>query len=510
MATSYNSLVGGDPGFLGYSQPDPSTLGANMGMPQQNQQNFFQTLGADMGNMQPAAPAAAQAPDPSSYAPPASPADPQNYLQPQQFSDESAPGGNMPRKRLSLVDTIGRLSDVFAKVGGAPEQYQPYLDQRVATAQTQQGNSLDNQAKQADIRQTGVATQTAQNSILGNYARAVQGAIKGGADPHQAMAGFAEQMGVPANVAAVFGHQYDQNPATLDAMAAAGDPNAKEIYGTTPLWFTGPDGKPALGQISSKGNFKAVDTGGLTPSDEVKTQNLGDRMVYTTKHGSAPVRSQIINGKVGTDENALVDGQGNRVAVQALPGSLTAANEANAATRTANDTTRTGIAANKAAGANPAKTQDQEAALRHLDAVMSGFDKLHQLGALPGEGNPIIGAISRSAVGQYAGGQAGTPAAQTRAAMSKDLNNLQMALVRSLPASATRSVTEQKIMSAALPDPTKMSYATAKQVIDGMRQDFMAGLAAGNKPAPLPSGRPVLPAPAAAARNAGKPQVIGW
>jgi hypothetical protein len=35
-----------------------------------------------------------------------------------------------PHKRRSLLDTIGRISDVLAKVGGADALYQPTLDAR--------------------------------------------------------------------------------------------------------------------------------------------------------------------------------------------------------------------------------------------------------------------------------------------------------------------------------------------------------------------------------------------
>lgn len=505
MATSYDSLFPSYNVMSGLQPQDPSQglqplstygggqpdtgLGGAISPAQQG--NFLQQLSAGTGQM-----------TPNDVAPQA----PGITQLPQQMPDQPAPGGNTPRKRLSAIDVLGRISDVIAKTGGAEQQYQPYLDQRIATQQQQQGNNLDMDAKRADIAQTGTATQGAQNGILGNYARAVKNAIQGGVDPHQAMAGFAQQLGIPPNVAAIFGHQYDQNPASLDALASVGDPNERETFGTTPVWTTDANGNQVLAQISNRGNFKRVDMGELTPTDTIQANNAGDRLIYTARHGNgAPVRSQTIQGHLGTDTQARVDANGNVVGAQILPGSATAANLGNATQRTLNDTNRTNNAINP-----KVDTAASQHALSLLDNIQSGFKDLHGMNALPGEGS-ISAAIGRTGIGQTIGEQTGNAAAQKRLEIGKNLSALQQAMIKSIPASATRTKFEQEIIQRGLPDPTKMSYATAQTVIQQLRDSYKDALNdSATRPSPLPGARPTLAAPPAAVRGVSKPQVIGW
>lgn len=500
---------------------NPASDPMSMGMPQ-GTQNFIQTLSADTGNMQPVPGVTPAAPDPSQM-PPMDYSDPMasnNFMQgadpsqpaaappgsmPQQMPDEPAPGGNAPRKRLSLVDTIGRISDVLAKTGGATEQYQPYLDSRIATQQTQQGNALDMDAKRADIAQTGTATQTAQNAIMGHFAQGVKAAIAQGVDPHQAIASAAQTMGIPPAIAATFGHAYNQNPGIIDAYTQD-DPN-KEVYGTAPQWFQGPDGKPVLVQVSNKGNSKIVDPGdGYTPSDLIKTDNLGNSMDFRGAHSATPVRSATIQGKIGQDEQQTT-GPNGQVKIAPLPGSVAAVKSANDTTRAQAAATTAGAAVTRAnnagkgpGGANGKPTSSPAAALATLDNIQSSFDRLHHMNALAGEDGLGLG---RTKAGQAIGAHFGKAAAEERVLLSKSLGSLQSDLLSSLPGSATRTRFEQEIQKQRLPDPMTMTYATANQAIQQYRNAYKTALAS----APASTGRPVLPAPP---RGASKPQVIGW
>jgi len=499
MASSFDQLFPSltNPGNLGAAPYDPTQGNYSLGMPQQqNTTNVLQTLGADMGNMQPSS--AVPAPD----------ASPGNYLQPQQLPDESAPGGNMPRKRMSLVDTIGRISDVLANVGGAPAQYQPYLDQRVATAQNQQANALDNQAKQADIRQTGVATNVAQNGIVGQFANGVKAAIAGGADPHQAIAATAQALNVPPNIAALFGSQYDKNPAILDAFSAT-DPN-KEIYGTQPIWFTDPaTGKQVLGQVSNKGNFKQVDSGGLAPADTIKTDNYGNVLVTRGVHSAQPITSRVIQGKLGTDEVATgTDANGTPTKVAALPGSAGALNQQKVQTEIDKNKAQTDALAAKAAGKGP-QAASAQAALSTLGNIEQSFDRLHHMNALAGEDGLGLG---RTVLGQTIGAHFGNAAAQERVLLEKNLGTLQSDLLSSLPGAATRTRFEQEIQRKRLPDPMTMTYDTAKQAIQQYRDAYNVALQSGEKPQAVPgqAASRTIKAPAGAGRKASQPSVSNW
>jgi hypothetical protein len=105
------------------------------------------------------------------------------------------------------------------------------------------------------------------------------------------------------------------------------------------------------------------------------------------------------------------------------------------------------------------------------------------MGALPGDPNDpvntVTGALGRTRVGQAVGEQFGSAAAQKRLEIQKNMANLQQTLIKALPASATRTRFEQEILKTALPDPSKMSYSTARTLIGQYRQKFVHEGAAG-------------------------------
>lgn len=106
-----------------------------------------------------------------------------------------------------------------------------------------------------------------------------------------------------------------------------------------------------------------------------------------------------------------------------------------------------------------------------LDNIQQGFNSLHQMKALPGEGS-LIDALGRTSIGQAVGEQMGGKAAQKRLEINKNISNLQQQMLKSLPASATRTRFEQEMLQRGLPDPMKMSYATAQTVIKQLRESY--------------------------------------
>jgi hypothetical protein len=136
--------------------------------------------------------------------------------------------------------------------------------------------------------------------------------------------------------------------------------------------------------------------------------------------------------------------------------------------------------------------------------------------ALPGDGGGAVGnvlsALGRTGIGQSLGEQAGSAAAQKRLEMQKGLNTLQQQLIKGLPASATRTKFEQEILKASLPDPSKMSYDTAKTVIGQYRDIYRraeAAAAAEARAKPgTPTRAPVKPR-AAAGGNSGGWSLVG-
>lgn len=335
----------------GYAQPGPADGGLQGLVTPAQQQNVMQQISAQTGQMQPIDPNAGMQPDPSvmsgmqpqnpqmdpnapqapqapqvnpmqALAPAAAPPQ-QAPVNPQQLPDQAAPGGNAPRKRLSAIDVLGRLSDVFAKVGGAPEQYQPYLDQRVKQAQDVASNNLDMDAKRQDIAQTGGQVQDAANLRAGAFARGLKALGAAGRDPVAAAPLLAKQLGIDPAVAQNITNAIQQDPNNLDAIIAAtskpGD--ADEKFGNTPVYGRDANGNLVLGQISSKGNFKPVDTGsGFTPLETQTVVHQGDKdSLVGSKTGKVGTILPV-TGTPKAEDIPVHDAAGNLVGYRTAPG----------------------------------------------------------------------------------------------------------------------------------------------------------------------------------------------
>lgn len=119
------------------------------------------------------------------------------------------------RKRLSLIDTVGRVADVFANVGGAPAQFQPYLDAREDRAL-----GMEDRERQIDLdalrkQVTEQQLQTGQMGIEGDERARLGQALGAIADDPEAIASWpqiAQQAGISAERTAQVGEILAKNP----------------------------------------------------------------------------------------------------------------------------------------------------------------------------------------------------------------------------------------------------------------------------------------------------------
>lgn len=384
-----------------------------------------------------------------------------------------------PKPRRSLLDTIGRISDVIAKVGGADALYQPTLD-----AREDRTLALDDHTRKVDLDKLGLdlkrqeVTAGALSPIVAERKRI--GVALGALTGHEADAAalwphIAEQAGIDQQKAAAIGQLITNNPASVGILAkslgADTDNLGKNVFfgtdasGKTVAYQVGPDGKPHV-----------LDFGeGITPSEPVKVINTGGTNVVIGQGGG--VKKIIPNTP--------------------SPGTILTTNSQEKIA-TGHDKTQVLIAG------MPARSKDGTAAggktkgsptdaLAYLDNIQAGFDALHHMGALPGDTHglsAVESAIGRTGVGQKISEQIGRPAAQKRLELIKNINSLQSEMIQSLPGSATRTKFEQEIQKARLPDPMKMSYSTAQNVLRELRQQYQRALveSAKEKPAPKASG----------------------
>lgn len=408
-----------------------------------------------------------------------------------------------PRPRRSILDTIGRVADVLAKVGGADALYQPTLD-----AREDRTLALGDHARQVDLEKLKIATTqgTLDDAGRARLAQAVRGtqallAANPQADVSKVFPLLAARAGVdPAQTATLAG-QLAQDPTLLDGLAGFDDSGDK--YGGSVVYAKGPDGKIVAFQPNLKGGKgRPILPDGFTAVDPLKIVDTGGAQV-----GINPRTGETVTtiGKTQSPDNA--------------------ANNATRVTTTGMNNRTAITVAGMPARAKPGATADKSdagnsEALIALDNLENGFKDLHRLNALPGDNggavNNVLSALGRTGPGQFIGEQAGSAAAQKRVAMQKTVNTLQQTLIKALPASATRTKFEQEILAKSLPDPTRMSLSTAQSVIADYRAIFKRAQAAaaaerstsgGARTLPPRLGAPTKPV---ARKPAGKPTVSNW
>lgn len=398
----------------------------------------------------------------------------------------------MPKPRRSLLDTIGRISDVLATVGGAHALYQPTLDARADRA-----TALDDHNRKVESDNVALATSKfdlsdKQREAANGERSRFAGVLAAVNDPEDAgnMPAMMAAAGLTDARYAPFVKMVQDNPETAKTLASALGDGSDDKLGHNLYFGSGPDGKTVAYQIGDDGHPHILDFSGagVTPGEPVKVVNTGGSNV-------------VVGGQTGTVKRILP----NSVSPNTVATTQTQRDIA-----TGHDNTQITIAgmparAKDGAGNSKGAVEDPNIPM-YLQNIRQGFNDLHQMKALPGEGgalNQIEGAVGRSAIGQKIGEQAGTPAAQKRLQVVKNISQLQQAMLKSLPASATRTKFEQEMLARGLPDPAKMDFQTANTVIDQLYASYQNALQS-SRPAAAPaspanSGIPTL-SPADAAK----------
>lgn len=404
----------------------------------------------------------AAAPQPSAtpapLAAPAPPTPPQDIA-----AAATAASPPAPKPRRSLLDTIGRISDVLATVGGASPLYQPTLD-----ARSDRATALEDHARKVNMDQLDYATKqlalkaagtTADDSERTRFAN-VMGAVNDQEDAANLPA-MMQVAGLTDPRYAPFVKMVQANPGVAKTLESALGGGANDKLGHNVYFGTDKDGKTVAYQIGDDGNPHILDFSGagVTPTTPVKVVNTGGSNVIVDQSGK-PVK--ILPNTISPNTAATV-----------------AQSDKNNQRTTQTQLTIAAMPARAQAGKAAAAKGDPAQALAYLDNIQKGFADLHAMQALPGEGgalNQVESALGRSALGQKLGEQLGSPAAQKRLELIKNINSLQSEMIQSLPGSATRTKFEQEIQKARLPDPMKMDYNTAQTVIQQLRDQYQRAL----------------------------------
>ncbi len=187
------------------------------------------------------------------------------------------------RKRGSIVDAIGELADVFAKIGGAEPMYnlEAQQDREMSLEDRRRAIELNNlkfQAAKGELGDQG-------NARLGQAFRGLQAiqSANPNADVSQVWPLLAKQAGIDDARIAELGAAIAENPELIKGLAA-GTGAAPEYTGQI-VYATGPDGKLRAFQPSKDGSgTRDILPEGYTPADPLKFVDLGG--------GVAPVASR--------------------------------------------------------------------------------------------------------------------------------------------------------------------------------------------------------------------------
>jgi hypothetical protein len=351
-----------------------------------------------------------------------------------------------PRKRRSVIETIGRLADVFAKVGGAEALYEPTLNAR-ADRLTQ----VDLDAMKVALGKQQIAS--GEQEIGANERKRLGtalGALSGQANAAELWPAIAEQAGIDAQKTAVVGQILTANPdaAKIFAKALGADVDnlGKNVY-----FGTGPDGKTVAYQVGDDGQPRILDFGGkLAPSDPTKVINLGGTTAIV---GSGGQIKRILPNTVRPD---TVANNQTAITVAGMPA------------RTAG--------AGKAGGSNAAMI---ETAQGNLDELRTIYGDLKKMGAMVSPAQAadknVVARIRASGIGQVLEGAVGTQAQTQRDRIASIRPGLMQSLAKATGMTGKQldSNADVKLFMQTVTNPAA-SYEANIKAIDGLERFLKA------------------------------------
>lgn len=408
------------------------------------------------------------------------------------------PAAEPPRQRRSLLDTVGRISDVLARVGGAEALYQPTLDAREDRA-----NMLADRTREIDLdalRRRGMEQQldTGADEAMGRD-RAVLGAAARGLQAIQARGGniatawpiLARQAGIPDDKAAQLTEIFTSNPQNIAAIAAM--TGQEKEFGLQPFYAQDKDGKLKAYQLGKDGSIQPVQLGeGEAPIDPLKFVDTGGAQVGVgTRSGGV---RKILPNSVDPNTRANI-GSRERIAA-------------------AGNRSREAVAATRAAGKEPAGGGAMvNAAQANLDELKTIYGELKQMGAMvtPGQstGANVAARVRASGIGQMLEGAVGTEAQSKRDRVASIRPGLMQTLAQATGMTGKQldSNADVKLFMQTVTDPTT-SYEANMDAIAGLER-FLAANAKTDR-APRAPARPRVQPRAQPRRASGAPSVSNW
>ncbi|MFL6708002.1 MAG: hypothetical protein ACJ8HI_07325 [Massilia sp.] len=403
------------------------------------------------------------------------PVAPSNVLQgaPQSAPAQAAPAAEAsPRPRRSLLDTIGRISDVLAKVGGADALYEPTLN-----AREDRTLKLGDHSRQVDADNIKLATDKfalgdAHNLRLGHVARGLQAIKTAGGDINQAWPVLAQRMQLDPETIESVGQAIANDPNALDGLiAATTDPKYDQSkYGGSVVYAKNKEGRLVAYQPSLSGDeARSILPDGVEPIDPFKAVDLGGSQALVGTRSGNPVRvlpkTERPGYRGGVPINERPGYSGGRPIAPA-PGKA-------------------------GTGPDPAMI---ETAQGNLDELRAIYTDLHKMGAMVSPAQAadknVVARIRASGIGQLLEGAVGTQAQTQRDRVASIRPQLMQSLAKATGMTGKQldSNADVKLFMQTVTNPAT-SYEANLKAIAGLER-FLHANAKKNAAAAAPAARP--------------------
>jgi len=393
------------------------------------------------------------------------------------MQDVQAATPRLPRKRSSMLDTIGKIADVLAIADDSTPMYTTMQQAQEDRTNQVDMDAMRRQLLQQQIDAGNMAPQDAMRVKLGQALGALDG-VEGAAELWPQIA---EQAGIDPQKAAAIGQMLQRNPGSAAILARS--LGAADNLGKNVFFGTDPQGKTVAYQVGPDGRPHVLDFNGeLTPSDPTKTVDLGGTTAIIGSGGNV---KRILPKTEAPGRGA------DRASRERIAASGIAARERIAATKSGSS------------AVTPGMIGTVQGSLQELRGI---YDQLNKMGAMVSPsrstGSNIAARARASGVGQAVEGAVGTEAQTLR----DRINSIRPGLMQSI-AKATGmtgkqldSNTDVKLFMQTVTNPAS-SYEANIQAIKGLER-FVA---ANSKAAPTPS----KPAAKSGGGGWGKATVIG-
>lgn len=408
----------------------------------------------------------------------------------------AAEAAEPPRKRRSFLDTVGQISDVIARVGGAEALYQPTLDAREDRQRSLGLQDMQRQLVEQQIASGEDAAFGRGNERLGMAVKGLQAIQRGGGDIQRAWPLLAQQAGLPEDRAAMLGQIFSSDPNALEGVAAMLGQQDPAEFGLQPFYVQRPDGSLTAYQLGKDGSVREVQLGeGEAPIDPLKFVDLGGTQAGVGTR-SGQVRSTLTNT---VDPNT----QANIGSRERIAAAGNASRERTARIRAATK-------------GNEGNTQQAESIIGRIGDIRGAVERLDQLNALVNPEDSTFGNIIRrarsSGAGQLIEGFVGTEAQEQRDLIVQNANAVVFSMKQALGLTARDLDTNQDVQRALgminNPNTTKANMLAALDTLEEqftlMLEKNAGGAAPSQRRRVRPNARP------AASRPQGGQSGAGW